>query len=303
MPDLKNALKIFIIFSLSIAAIFGCPVGGYAQNQEDRLPEELRREVVFLADSTMCGRGMGTSEVQRAIFHITRRFMDAGLWTRVQSFRAHDAVGHNVIGVTPGYYDRYILVCAYFDGLGRLGENVYPGADSNASGVAALMYLASRLSAAAYDGNTGIVFVAFDGHASDLAGSKAFMERYGRRYNIELVANIDIIGSTLEPVKKNRPDYLLALGGQAYDYSLSRANREERLHLTYSYYGSSNFTDLFYKSMGDQKWFVQKKIPAVMFTSGITRNTNKPADTPETLDYDVFAKRVRVIARWVKDQL
>lgn len=249
----------------------------------------------------MKGRGMGTPEVQRAVFHIARRFIDAGLWTKVQSFRSAGTTGHNVIGMTPGYYDRYVLVCAYFDGIGTMGENVYPGADSNASGVAALMHLASMLSAIPDDGNTGYVFVAFDGHGADMAGSRAFAEEFGKK--IVLAVNLDIIGSTLEPVKKGRPDYLMALGGEMYDFSLSKANRDENLHLTYTYYGSRNFTDLFYKSMGDQKWFVQKKVPAVMFTSGITDRTNKPADTPDALDYEVFAKRVKVIGRWLELQL
>lgn len=272
------------------------------QEGDSGLSESLRRDVVFLADSTMKGRGTGTTEVQRAIFHITRRFIDAGLWTKVQSFRVNGAIGHNVIGMTPGFYDRYVLVCAYFDGIGVMGENMYPGADSNASGVAALMHLASMLSAIP-DGNTGFIFVAFDGHGSDMAGSRAFADEFGKRLNIVLVANMDIIGSTLEPVRKNRPDYLMALGGEMYDFSISKANRDENLHISYSYYGSRNFTDLFYKSMGDQKWFVQKKIPAVMFTSGITQNTNKPADTADALDYEVLAKRVRVIGRWLKSQL
>lgn len=302
MPELKNVHKIFFIFAF--AAFICCGNAYVAAGREggSDLSVSLRRDVAFLADSTMKGRGTGTVEVQRAIFHIARRFIDAGLWTKVQSFSANGAVGHNVIGMTPGFYDRYVLVCAYFDGLGVMGENMYPGADSNASGVAALMHLASMLSAIP-DGNTGFIFAAFDGHGADMAGSRAFADDFGKRLNIVLVANLDIVGASLEPVRKNRPDYLMALGGEMFDFSISKANRDENLHISYSYYGSRNFTDLFYKSMGDQKWFVQKKIPAVMFTSGITQNTNKPADTADSLDYEVFAKRVRVIGRWLKSQL
>lgn len=269
----------------------------------DGLADRLRTDVAFLADSTMRGRELGSPEVQKAVFYVKETFKEAGLWTGVQSFRTGGRTGHNVIGITPGYYERYILVCSYFDGLGVIDGKPYPGADSNASGVAALLNVAGELAKSAFESTTGIIFAAFDGHGANMSGSKAFFDRFYPEYDIYMVVNIDIIGSTLVPVRKGRPDYLIALGGGNHDFSLSKANRDLDLHLTYDYYGSRNFTDLFYKSMGDQKWFVQKKIPAVMFTSGITLNTNKLTDTPETLDYDIMARRVTLIGKWLRNQL
>lgn len=297
MPDLSIRSKILIIF---LSFTFLSPVRAGAQ---EPLAESLRKDVTFLADSTMRGREIGSPMVQRAVFYIANTFKRSGLWTGIQSFRVSGKVGHNIIGVTPGYYDRYILVCSYFDGLGEVSGKVYPGADSNASGVAALLSLSRKLARSASDSTTGIIFAAFDGHGADMAGSKAFYDSFSTQYNVTLVVNLDILGSTLAPVRKNRPDYLIALGGMMYDFSLSRANRGPGLHLTYDYYGSRNFTDLFYKSMGDQKWFVQKKVPAVMFTSGITLNTNKATDTVETLDFDVMARRVTLIGDWLGYQL
>lgn len=300
MPILDIRSKICTLFAfVTFFVAFSCN-GAVAS---DNLPDRLRNDVTFLADTTHRGREFGEPKEQGAIFYVAKAFRNAGLWTGVQAFRSHGKTGHNVVGLTPGFYSRYILVSAYLDGLGELDGNIYPGADSNASGVAVLMDLASTLSTASFDRRTGIIFVAFDGHGSDMSGSKAFLERYEKEYNIILAVNIDIIGSTLAPVKKNRPDYLIALGGNGFDFSLARANSGIGLHLTYDYYGSRNFTDLFYKSMGDQKWFLAKKIPAVMFTSGITDNTNKLTDTPETLDYEVMAKRVNLIAKWLRSQL
>ncbi len=37
-----------------------------------------------------------------------------------------------------------------------------------------------------------------------------------------------------------------------------------------------------------------------MFTSGITMNTNKASDTPDTLDYDILDRRIRLIAWWLR---
>lgn len=262
------------------------------------LASELRGDVFFLSDPSMKGRATGETGSQNAIFHIFRNFREAGLWTRVQSFDADGRQGHNVIGFTPGFFEDWIVVSAYFDGLGTVGEKSYPGADSNASGVAALLALARKWPRNL--GKTGIIYVAFDGHNCNMSGSEAFMKMLTDEYTVKMVANMDIIGATQSPVKEERPDYLIILGAYGTSFQFYRCNIGLDLHLSYDYYGSSRFTDLFYKSMSDQKWFVQKKIPAVMFTSGITMDTNKLTDTPDKLDYEIMAKRVRLIERWIK---
>ena len=266
------------------------------------LAQQLSAEVSFLADSLQAGRGFGAAGNQSATFYLLRQLRDAGLRTTVQSFTEAGRGGHNVVAVTPGWFRRYIVVGAYFDGLGTLDGRIYPGADSNASGVAALICLAQRLQACC-SGEVGIVFVAFDGHNADLSGSRAFLERYGREFPISLMVNLDILGSAQAPLRKTRPDYLIALGGDRYRLSLESANRGPRLDLGYDYYGSKAFTDLFYRRVSDQRWFLDAGIPAVMFTSGITMDTNKPGDTAELLDYGLLERRVLLIETWLRGLL
>ena len=263
---------------------------------------ELRAEVHFLCDSLHAGRGFGTSGVQGSTFYLLRQLRDAGLRTTVQSFSAGGRTGHNVVAVTPGWFRRYIIVGAYADGLGTLGGRIYPGADANASGVAALLALARTLPACC-DGEVGLVFVAFDGHGADLAGSRAFLERFRTLYPPVLAVNLDQLGSSLAPVRPARPDYLIALGGESYRPGLDEANRGPRLDLSYDYYGSRAFTEMFYRRVSDQRWFLEAGIPAVMFTSGITEHTNKVTDTPATLDYALLERRVALIEAWLRSML
>lgn len=285
---------VLTLFALMSVAAFT----GYGQD----LASELKGDVVFLSDPSMKGRATGEAGGQNAVFHIFRNFREAGLWTRVQSFEADGKQGHNVIGFTPGYFEDWIVVSAYFDGLGTVNGKSYPGADSNASGVAALLSLARQWPRNL--GKTGIIYVAFDGHNVNMSGSEAFVKYLEQEgYPVRMAANMDIIGSTQSPVKEDRPDYLIILGSPGTNYQFFRCNIGIDLHLSYDYYGSARFTELFYKSMSDQKWFVQKKIPAVMFTSGITMDTNKMTDTPDKLDYEIMAKRVRLIERWIKSIL
>ena len=68
------------------------------------------------------------------------------------------------------------MVGAYYDGLGTVDGRLYPGADANASGVAALISLAHNAPSSPRD---GIIFVAFDGHSSDYAGARDLLRLLG----------------------------------------------------------------------------------------------------------------------------
>ncbi len=299
-------LRIFLLIFCLSAALLVRPAALRAQQFALSEPAgrtaELRAEVEFLCDSLCAGRGFGTAGAQGATLYLLRQLRNAGLRTTVQSFAAGGRVGHNVVAVTPGWFRRYIVVGAYFDGLGTLDGRIYPGADANASGVAALLALARELPAVCR-GLVGIVFVAFDGHAADLAGAQAFLAQYRSVYPPVLMVNLDLLGSSLAPVSPSRPDYLIALGGGPYRWALESAARGPRLDLSYDYYGSETFTEIFYRRVSDQRCFLEAGIPAVMFTSGITEHTNQVTDTPATLDYDLLSRRIDLISTWLRGQL
>jgi len=291
--------RIFLLFLLPAALLLR---PGVLSAQTFDRETELRAEVGFLCDSLCAGRAFGSAGAQASTLYLLRQLRDAGLRTTVQSFSAGERIGHNVVAVTPGWYRRYIVVGAYFDAIGTLEGRIYPGADANASGVAALLALARELPACCR-GEVGIVFVAFDGHNADLSGARAFLDGYRRQYPPALMVNLDLLGSSLAPVHAAQPDYLIALGGEPYRPALEAANRGPRLDLSYDYYGSDAFTDVFYRRISDQRWFLEAGIPAVMFTSGITEHTNKTSDTPSTLDYELLDRRIDLISAWLRAQL
>jgi Zn-dependent M28 family amino/carboxypeptidase len=295
--------------------------------------EKLEREVSFLTDSICQGRATGTRGNLEAAMWIRRKFEEAGLvsmtdtWTQGFSVR-QGVVGRNVIGMLPGSKsipcDRYIIVGAHYDHLGTLGGKMYPGADSNASGVTAMTSLAEMFGAMRKMGKiykSNIIFVAFDAKEFDLKGSEALwdMIRYGRLRNpitgetiskdkITLMVNIDQIGSSLAPVTKERKDYLIMLGTSSLKRDkrdlLQRCNIESGIgmEIGLDYYGSENFTKIFYR-LSDQKVFVDNKLPAVLFTSGITMNNNKTWDRTDNLDMDVYLKRIRLMYHWIEKML
>jgi len=290
----------------------------------------LLRQVSFLADTVCMGRGTGTSGSCEAAFWVCREFERAGLQPLSEqwgsSFRATDNIrGHNIMGILDGspssHPDKYIIVGAHYDNLGFMDGKLFAGADSNASGVVALTSLArlmSMLKAMGRTFNANIIFVAFDAKTYSMAGSSALWKQLeykqltdpfnGHRISgedISLMINMDQIGSTLEPVK-NRKDFLIMLGNQKLPEEKQLAANVCNwkygldLALSFDYYGSEKFTDIFYR-LSDQRIFIDNKIPAVFFTSGITMLTNKTTDTAACIDAEVFRKRIAFIFHWLEN--
>lgn len=338
---LKKSKKSTLIFLILTGWLFLYNVG-YAQSlwtkdysvAENMVWEKrLADNVGFLTDSICQGRATGTKGNVEVSAWIRRQFEDAHLLkfsdTYIKRFYAgRGLLGRNVIGMMPGSVkeprDKYVVVGAHFDHLGTINGTMYPGADSNASGITALIAIADMFSAMKLMGksyNSNIIFIAFDGHGMDLAGSRDFwrMLEDGELTDplsgkvitpekIELMVNIDQIGSSLSPLRSKREDYIIMLGTHSLRpikrEMLDFCNKFYRLNLDIdlTYYGSRNFTDVFYK-LSDQRVFVENRKPAVLFTSGITMNTNKTRDKAASLNYPVLKKRIYLMFHWIEKML
>jgi len=255
----------------------------------------LKDDVACLADSLMEGRGHARRGAVEAQAYLLRRFRQIGLEPSLQCFRTDKGVGRNILAVCQENprSSHYILICSHYDGVGKLNGVVYPGADANASGVAVMLYLAEQLKGS----GRNFIFAALDGYSERLAGAEALAAE--GKWKLSLVVNLDTIGSTLAPPNKYRPDFLIALGGKKHEKALESVNTETGLRLYFDYYKSKSFTDYFYNRASDQAPFLCKGIPALMFTSGITMNTNKTGDTAESLDYAIMQRRAELIRNWL----
>ena len=311
-------------------------VGFYDERSAQNVVWEskLRRKVEFFCDTLCGGRATGTRGGTEAAFEIIRNFRRAGLERFGDSyskpFYTSDSArtGHNIIGMLPGSVkrpvDSYIIIGAHYDHIGILGGRMFPGADNNASGLVAMLSLAEMFSSMKTLGKvygSSIIFVAFDGKELSMSGAEALWKMLkdgsltdpvtGKpvtQDKIRMMINIDQIGSSLSPLSSGRKDFIIMLGGHTlpeyYSDWLSLCNRfyGSDLEISESYYGSENFTRLFYR-LSDQRPFVDHKVPAVLFTSGITLNNNKTYDSPATLDYPVFRRRIILIYHWTDKML
>lgn len=334
----KNLKKYIVLIVLAAISAINAP----AQNTMIREHQPARRLVTnsiltdrieHLCDSLCEGRGSGQRGGGLAALWLQREFERIGLMRMSGGFahavRLNDGkYGRNIIGMLPGSKattrDRYVIVGAHYDHLGTLDGKMYPGADANASGTAALLSLAEMLSAYKDGGRThdsNVIFVAFDAKEHDMAGSKALwrMIENGQlrdpqsgktisKDNIALMVNIDQIGCTMSPLASGRKDYMIMLGNE----SLKPVKRDMLricnrmfaidLEIDLTYYGSKNFTKMFYR-LSDQRIFIDNGIPAVLFTSGITMNTNKTRDNAQTIDTEILRKRIFLMYHWLEKML
>lgn len=220
--------------------------------------------------------------------------------------------GNNIIGYIPAQKPAadYIIIGAHYDHMGMLNGRLFSGADDNASGVTVLLELAKAFSQMAKDETItkNIVFVAFDANNLNNAGCRDFVNNlhiFPERINCMI--NIDQIGSNLAPPGTN-PNYLLVLGADKLDdwtreqITLCNKISEDTLDLDFTYYNSKSFYDIFYR-LSDQRLFTEKEIPALLFTSGITKLTNKESDDTSHISFEVLNKRIKFIYKFVYQML
>lgn len=291
--------------------------------------DSLRSAVAYLAGPSCNGRRAGTEGALEAARYLGEAFRRRGLKALGEDFLLPfplegGATGHNVAAALPGRSTKWIVVGACLDHLGELGGTLYPGADMNASGVAGLIGLADLFASLRDRGERfekGLILVGFDGKEQNLAGSTYWVKCLScgliqapgtgspiHPGDIALMINLDQIGSTLVPGDSGRKDYLIALTGSTSSprlKTLAAINERENLNLEIlpDYYGSADFTRLFYSRISDQRPFLEKGIPAIMFTSGITEHSKKPSDREGTLSYPMLRRRLLLIYYYLVDQL
>ena len=307
MPISKKIIRLLVI-SLLVLSVFG--------ESALRAQSVIRDDILVLTDSLYQGRKCGSERMVDLSAWIAERFGQIGLekyeGRRFLNFElSSGGVGRNVIGVMPGTSGKYTVVTAYYDALGVKDGVMYPGADSNASGVAVMLDVARLLMAGAVadtgfgsaDGSKngkydGVIFVALDGHFDSYRGAECLLKSIPGE-KIRLVVNLDTLGDTSSPIDKARPRYLMALGGERYAKTFDRCTQAGKLQIYYEYYRSESFTRMFYRRLGDQTVFLNAGIRSVVFTSGISMDTNKPTDTADRLDYNALRYRSLCIARWI----
>ena len=283
-----------------VIGLLACPAGAQVAIE----PEGMLETVKFLSGPQFMGRGIGTPELDQAAAFIASRFEAVGLlpggsengsWFQEWIDPESKARMRNVVGILPGRNPELsresVVIGAHYDHLGTKGaskENagkVHPGADDNASGVAVLLELASRLSLVA-NMERSVVFVAFTGEEDGRKGSRYYVRNERRYPAAKAIAMIN-----LDTVGRLGKGKLIVLGsGSAKEWSAFFQEAAKSLKIEIA-----ELTQELDSS--DQKSFQEAGVPAVQLFTGPHGDYHRPTDRADKIDGKGLAK-VATLARF-----
>ncbi|NLL28723.1 MAG: M20/M25/M40 family metallo-hydrolase [Bacteroidales bacterium] len=104
----------------------------------------------------------------------------------------------NIVSYLQGqeYSDSFIVITAHYDHLGKLENNIFPGANDNASGIAMMLDLAKNIKQQNFRPRYSLVFIALTGEEVGLFGSKYFVDNpIIDLKKIKFLINLDMVGT------------------------------------------------------------------------------------------------------------
>ena len=257
-----------------------------------------------LAEALFAGHGFSLKDLQE---RMNERKEPASRPLGVKASLTADVVqrraqGLNVVALLPGgdpaRAGEYVVAGAHYDHLGWGGEGsgslapdqhaIHKGADDNASGTAALLELARRLSAA--PPARSVLFVAFAGEEEGLLGSAHFVQHLPvAREKVVAMVNMDMVG-------RPKPGPALTIGGTGtaseWPGVLDTVNARHHFKLATN---KSGF------GASDHSSFYAAGIPVLFLFTGAHEDYHRPSDDADRLDYPHMAEVVDFAADLARD--
>jgi len=133
--------------------------------------------------------------------YLYQRFVNMGLSTTYDVYRLGNDTCYNVVATYPGQVipESIVIACGHFDSYSNQPYVRAPGADDDASGVAATLEIARVLSTARF--RWTIKYLAFSGEEQWMKGSTHWVDSVAVPQNLKIygVYNLDMIGYTGTP--------------------------------------------------------------------------------------------------------
>ncbi|MEO2279021.1 M28 family peptidase [Pseudoalteromonas pernae] len=257
-------------------------------------------DIATLTSDTMAGRQAGTPSATMATQYIQSRLQELGYSTEQQEFEFKKgffskAIGYNV--VSTDCQRNCLVISAHYDHLGTKGNKIYAGANDNASGVAAMLYLAQRLEPF----KDRITFVAFDAEEPGLYGAYHFVARVP---NEQLAMNINL--DMLKLPKANSRLFFFTrdnlctraieqLGNSTIKTQIAKSNQAINRRV------KDDRVDWLRAS--DHWAFAKQKIPFVFITGAEDPHYHSPTDTLSNFDTDRYQQTLYLLQGFTEQLL
>ncbi len=283
---MKNLIFLFII----AVAYIGCKhhEASLESISKKNTIESTKQLITNLASDEMEGRKPGTPGMERATQFIENYFKSNKIKPFFSAYRdTIDVRGnesYNIVGLIKSKKpsSEYILIGAHLDHLGirpAQTDSIYNGANDDASGVTAVLQIATILKRYGVDKN--IIVAIFTGEESGLLGSRHLAKRlHGEETDLKLMINFEMLGTVLSTGEK-----------QVYITGFDKSDFAENLNQLLDVEFATNlegYEQLF--RMSDNYPFYQEfGIPAHSISTFDFKNFNyfhKPGDEVEIIALD-----------------
>lgn len=274
---------------------------------------QLWQDITHLSSSEMQGRKGGTQGAYLAREYIVQRFREVGLSplallsTQLDQHEINYAWHHyfssislssnnkgvNVVGYLPGKKAAdFIVVSAHYDHLGKEGVRVFSGANDNASGVAAMFYLAQKLRE--LKTQHSFLFLATDYEEAGLKGAAAFvedavipLESIKLNMNLDMIAQpgrdwtLYIAGTLKQPDFKPIVEQVIQHAPICFEMGLDKPSRS---------YDRKTRVD--WRKASDHWEFAQKGVPWLYIGVKDFKYYHTPRDTVDKLSQPFYSGAV-----------
>jgi Zn-dependent M28 family amino/carboxypeptidase len=263
--------------------------------------EQLIADIQYLSSDELEGRKPMSEGNLKAQKFIKERFEKLGLSSQYDDFtqtfsftnkregKTYDKAS-NIVGFIPGSEsDKIIVVMGHYDHIGRNGDDIFNGADDNASGTVAMMALAEYFSK--NRPKHSMMFVALDAEEMGLQGARALVEDFPFPIDqVKLNVNMDM-------VSRNDLNELYAVGTHHYPFlkpSLEKASVGSTPKLMFGHDVPGSGRDD-WSNASDHAQFHQKKVPFIYFGVEDHNDYHTPRDTFENIQPEFFKGAVVLI--------
>ncbi|HEY4220759.1 MAG TPA: M28 family peptidase [Myxococcota bacterium] len=264
----------------------------------------MRALIDDLCSDECAGRRAGSPGGAAARAMVTRSLRAAGLDPFEQEVPACN--GANVLASIKGDVNRWVLVAAHYDHLGRDRSGTYRGADDNAAAVAILVEVARGLAQARADGR-GVIIAAFDAEEpphfmTESMGSMHFAHNpIVPLSSIDLMICMDLVGHSLgegDAIPRGVRDTVFALGAER---SAGTLDRIRALSTSEPGVIVRPADAEIIPPLSDHAAFWRAERPFLFLTNGRSRRYHTVDDTADHLDTAKMTATARWLERFVRD--
>lgn len=206
--------------------------------------------------------------------------------------------GTNIVGYVEGITspDRYIVIGAHYDHLGIKKGEIYNGADDNASGVAALLYLAKYFSN--NQPEHSVIFAAFDAEELGLYGSKAFVNDPPVLLSkVRLNINFDMIS-------RNDNNEIYIVGTYPFPQfkpQIEEIAKSSQLIVSFGHDDPDDETKEYWMYSSDNGPFFRKGIPSITFSEEDHPDYHQSTDDFDKINPGFYIDVVNLIQQIIVD--